>query len=288
MIDNLTDVLADPVDGTALTLDAPGGPLRSAAGRTFDIAGTGYAVLTPAGLDESLGDSEDMVTARETFLSRGHFAPFVEAVTASVVQALDDADVPDDQQVTILDAGAGTGFYLSHTLDQVEQARGVGIDVSTDAANLLAQAHPRVGALVADLAGRLPVRDASVDVITSVFAPVNFPEFARALPVGGRLIVLTPAPGHLDELRAPLGIDLVDAAQAEEIRQAAGRFFAEVGQPRDIVFPMTLDQESIANQVAMSPSARAINPDELHERLDRLADQMTITAHGLLLTLRRR
>ncbi len=288
MIDNLTDVLADPVDGAPLTLAAPGGPLRSAAGRTFDVAGDGYAVLTPAGLDESLGDSQDMVTARETFLSRGHFAPFVEAVTASVVQTLDDADVPDEQQVTILDAGAGTGFYLAHTLDQVEQARGVGVDVSTAAASLLAQAHPRLGALVADLVGRLPVGDATVDVVTSIFAPVNIPEFARVLPSGGRLIVLTPAPGHLDELREPLGIDLVDAAEPENIRRAAGEFFEEVGQPRDIIFPMTLDQESIANQVAMSPSVRDINPDELHERLEQLPEQMRITAHGLLLTLSRR
>ena len=204
------------------------------------------------------------------------------------VSALDDADVPDAQQVTILDAGAGTGFYLSHTLDQVEQARGVGVDVSTDAAALLAQAHPRLGALVADLSGRLPVRDASVDIITSVFAPVNLAEFARALPTGGRLIVLTPAPGHLDELRGPLGVDFVDAEETEKIRREAGDFFAEVGGPREVGFTMRLDQESIANQVAMSPSARAIDPDELHDRLDRLAGQMDVTARALLLVMERR
>ena len=288
MIENLTDVLADPVDGARLSLESPTGPLRSPAGRTFELAGTGYAVLTPAGLDETLGDSEDMVTARETFLSRGHFAPFVEAVSAQVAAALDDAHVPDEQQVTILDAGAGTGFYLAHTLDQIESARGLGVDVSTDAANLLAQAHPRLGAVVADLSGRLPVAEGSVDVITSVFAPSNAGEFARVLAPGGRLIVLTPMPGHLDELRGPLGIDMVDENRAQSVRESVAEFFAEVAAPEEITFTMTLDQESIANQVAMSPSARGLNPDELHERLDSLDDPMVITAHALLLSLRRR
>lgn len=288
MIENLTDVLADPVDGARLSLESHTGPLRSPAGRTFELAGTGYAVLTPAGLDETLGDSEDMVTARETFLSRGHFAPFVEAVSAQVAAALDDAHVPDEQQVTILDAGAGTGFYLAHTLDQIESARGLGVDVSTDAANLLAQAHPRLGAVVADLSGRLPVAEGSVDVITSVFAPSNAGEFARVLAPGGRLIVLTPMPGHLDELRGPLGIDMVDENQAQSVRESVAEFFAEVAAPEEITFTMTLDQESIANQVAMSPSARGLNPDELHERLDSLDDPMVITAHALLLSLRRR
>ena len=85
----------------------------------------------------------------------------------------------DDAQPVITEVGAGTGYYLSHVLDSVASTRGIGIDVSTHAAELLAVCHPRVGAVVADVWSRLPIRDASVDAITVVFAPRNATEFAR-------------------------------------------------------------------------------------------------------------
>src|SRR5699024_11274623 len=102
---------------------------------SFDVTKHGYVTLSSdAGLKHD-GDDADMLPARETSLSKGHFAPFVEAVTGAIQNAFDTAisqeDVPEP---TLLEVGAGTGYYLSHTLDSIDGARGVGLDISPHAA----------------------------------------------------------------------------------------------------------------------------------------------------------
>ncbi|MDK6455141.1 methyltransferase domain-containing protein, partial [Escherichia coli] len=81
----------------------------------------------------------------------------------------------------ILEVGAGTGYYLSHTLDSVVGARGVGLDISVPAAKYLAKAHPRIGSIVADVWQQLPIATGSIHAMTVVFAPRNPAEFARVL-----------------------------------------------------------------------------------------------------------
>jgi len=171
MIKDIIDVLADPIDGTALTGNHDFTQLISESGHAYDVAPAGYITLAGDNGLRYSGDDLSMITARETFLSHGHFAPFVEAVSTTIEDLFDDIGLPDDAQPVITEVGAGTGYYLSHVLDSVAGARGIGIDVSTHAAELLAVCHPRVGAVVADVWSRLPIRDASVDAIAVVFAP---------------------------------------------------------------------------------------------------------------------
>lgn len=285
MLTDISDVLADPVDGSPLSLDSCGSRLGSASGRQYDIAGSGYATLTIDEVHADRADDDSMVTARETFLSRGHYAPFVEAVTGAVQLALDDAGVDDDAHPVICEIGAGTGYYLSHTLDDVEGARGVGIDLSVPAAERLTACHPRVGAVVADARHRLPLRDSSVDVVTVVFAPSNPEEFARVLKPGGQVVVLTAEAGHLTELREPLGILDVPEGEAHQVVEQSSDWFEPVGEPELVEFTMRLDQESIATQTGMSPSARHIPSDLLAERAARLPEHMTLTARATVTRL---
>ncbi|HZK31494.1 MAG TPA: SAM-dependent methyltransferase, partial [Corynebacterium sp.] len=89
MLSHIIDVLADPVDGTALRGAEDFTRLVSESGHSYDVARQGYVTLAGgAGLNHA-GDSAPMVSARETFLSQGHFAPFVEAVSAAALDALD-------------------------------------------------------------------------------------------------------------------------------------------------------------------------------------------------------
>lgn len=258
----------------------------SDSGHSYDVARQGYVTLAAgAGLRYS-GDDAPMIDAREAFLSRGHFAPFVEAVSATVNTVLDEAGVPLDAQPTIVEVGAGTGYYLAHTLDAVENSRGVGLDVSVSAAKRLAHCHPRVGAVVADAWSRLPFLDNSVDVIVVAFAPRNATEFARILKPGGEVVVLTADCGHLHELREPLGIiDVEEGKVSRMIDQAAGHL-EPVAEGELLEFPMNLDQESIAAQIKMSPSARHIHPDVLKERIAALPETMDVTARAVLTRLR--
>ena len=286
MLSHIVDILADPNDGTALSGADDFSRLVSESGHSFDVAKQGYVTLAAGAGLKHKGDDMDMVNARETYLAMGHFAPFVEAVTGAVQDALDSASLAESTPASLLEVGAGTGYYLAHTLDSIAEARGVGLDVSPHAAKHLAKCHPRVGAVVADVWERLPIRDESVDAISVVFAPRNPAEFQRVLAPGGQVIVLTPGAGHLDELREPLGILGVEEGKVERMYEQAEGFLEQAADPVDISFPIELDKASVAAQVGMSPSARHISAGELAERMAALPPTLTVTARARLDRLR--
>ena len=286
MLSHIVDILADPNDGTALSGADDFSRLVSESGHSFDVAKQGYVTLAAGAGLKHKGDDMDMVNARETYLAMGNFAPFVEAVTGAVQDALDSASLAESKPASLLEVGAGTGYYLAHTLDSIAEARGVGLDISPHAAKHLAKCHPRVGAVVADVWERLPIRDESVDAISVVFAPRNPAEFQRVLAPGGQVIVLTPGAGHLDELREPLGILGVEEGKVERMYEQAEGFLEQVADPVDISFPIELDKASVAAQVGMSPSARHISAGELAERMAALPPTLTVTARARLDRLR--
>ena len=286
MLSHIVDILADPNDGTALSGADDFSRLVSESGHSFDVAKQGYVTLAAGAGLKHKGDDMDMVNARETYLAMGHFAPFVEAVTGAVQGALDSASLAESTPASLLEVGAGTGYYLAHTLDSIAEARGVGLDISPHAAKHLAKCHPRVGAVVADVWERLPIRDESVDAISVVFAPRNPAEFQRVLVPGGQVIVLTPDAGHLDELREPLGILGVEDGKVERMYEQAEGYLEQAADPVDISFPIELDKASVAAQVGMSPSARHISAGELAERMVALPPTLTVTARARLDRLR--
>lgn len=242
MLSHIIDVLADPIDGTPLQGADDFTRLVSESGHSYDVARQGYVTLAGgAGLRYS-GDDAEMIAERETFLTGGHFAPFVEATSDAVHDVLDAGDVADDAKPVICEIGAGTGYYLSHTLDSVAGSRGIGVDVSVHAAKHLAKCHPRVGAVVADAWARLPIQSDSVDAITVIFAPRNAAEFARILKPRGQVIVLTPETGHLAELRAPLGIIEVEEGKVDRMIEQAAGHLQQVGESELVEFEMMLDQ----------------------------------------------
>ncbi|WKD59507.1 methyltransferase domain-containing protein [Corynebacterium caspium] len=282
MLADVIEVLADPIDGTALHGEDNFRRLVSESGHSYDVARQGYVTLSAGGGLKFSGDNPEMLQSREAFLSRGHFAPFVEAVTEAVGVALDEAEVPDDAHPIIMEVGAGTGYYLSHTLDTVLNSRGVGIDISIPAAKRLATCHSQVGAVAADVWSRLPLKDDSVDVITVVFAPRNPAEFARVLKPGGQVIVLSADVGHLAELREPIGIIDVEPGKVERMISQAADYLVPAAPVEYIEFQMELDQSSIASQIGMSPSARHISPEVLAARVAKLPPSMTVTARAAI------
>lgn len=292
MLSHIVDILADPADGSALEGADNFSRLVSETGHSYDVAKQGYVTLAAGAGLKHHGDDAAMVTARETYLAMGHFAPFVEAVTGAVQDSLETQDAAqqaglnEDTAPSLLEVGAGTGYYLAHTLDSIEGARGVGLDISTHAAKHLAKSHERVGAVVADVWERLPLKDDSIHAISVVFAPRNPAEFQRVLAPGGEVIVLTPQSGHLDELREPLGILGVEEGKVERLYAQAEGFLKQAADPVDISFPIVLDKASIAAQVGMSPSARHISPEELAESMASLPQTLTVTAHARLDRLR--
>ena len=285
MLNDIVDVLADPADLTPLRGADGFTRLVSESGHSYDVAKQGYVTLAAGKGIGHEGDSLEMVNSRETFLSNGHFAPFVEAVSDAVADVVERA--AGDADPVVMEAGAGTGYYLAHTLDLIEGARGVGLDVSVPAAKHLAKSHSRVGAVVADVWEQLPIRTGSVHALAVVFAPRNPAEFARVLVDGGEAVMLVADQGHLDELREPLGILGVEDGKIERlVAQSAGHLLP-AADPELIEFPMQLGRDAIAAQVGMSPSARHLDPEVLQARLAELPEQMEVTARAQLVRMRK-
>lgn len=286
MLSNIVDVLADPVDLSPLRGEDGFSRLVSESGHSYDVARQGYVSLVGGkGLNHD-GDSLEMVRSREAFLAQGYFAPFVEAVTDTVGDVIERSAAQADEPV-VLEVGAGTGYYLAHTLDSIDGARGVGLDISVPAAKHLAKSHPRTGAVVADVWERIPLRDASVHAITVVFAPRNPGEFRRVLVDGGEAVILTADRGHLDELREPLGILGVEEGKLERMLEQAKGHLEPVSDAELIEFPMQLEREAIAAQVGMSPSARHLDPATLAERVAALPERLEVTARAQLIRMRK-
>ena len=285
MLNDIVDVLADPADLTPLRGADGFTRLVSESGHSYDVAKQGYVTLAAGKGIGHEGDSLEMVNSRETFLSNGHFAPFVEAVSDAVDDVVERA--AGDADPIVVEAGAGTGYYLAHTLDLIEGARGVGLDVSVPAAKHLAKSHPRVGAVVADVWEQLPIRTGSVHALAVVFAPRNPAEFARVLVDGGEAVMLVADQGHLDELREPLGILGVEDGKIERLVAQSAGHLAPAADPELIEFPVQLGRDAIAVQVGMSPSARHLDPEVLQARVAELPEQMEVTARAQLVRMRK-
>ena len=247
------------------------GALRCNLGHAFDIARQGYVNLLGAASPGS-ADTAAMVQARAEFLAAGHYRPLAEAVAAAVGEG------------PMVEVGAGTAYYLAATLDERAGAVGVALDVSVAASRRAARAHPRVGAVVADAWGRLPLADGCAGTVLVVFAPRGGAEIARVLGPGGRLVVLTPTREHLRELVEPLGLLAVDEHKDERLRASLGPWFA-VTTTQTLQLGLRLDAGDLVRLAAMGPSAFHTAPDELRRRVAGLAQPAEVTAAVTVTTL---
>ena len=238
---------------------AGAGSLRCARGHSFDVARQGYATLI-AGHRPHEGDSAAMVADRAAFLTAGHYA--------FVADALADA-APDDGLV--LDAGAGTGYYLARVLDRRPGLAGLGLDVSKPALRRAARAHPRAAAALADLWRPLPLADGCAAAVLDVFAPRNAGEFRRVLRPGGALLVVTPAADHLVELIAAHDLLRVDPDKAARVEDSLGERFRRESV-RTLRRRLTLSAAEVRTLIGMTPSARHVAPDRV------AAADVTVTA----------
>ncbi|MDG4767964.1 methyltransferase domain-containing protein [Solwaraspora sp. WMMD406] len=258
--------------------------LRCPTGHHFDVARQGHVDLLPGAVTHG-GDTTEMVSARDRFLAAGNFA----AVRDSVVRAASahlhviarpagqpPAGQPPAGQPLVVDAGAGTGAYLSAVLDARTDGHGLALDISKAAVRRAARAHPRSGAVRCDTWRSLPIVNGCADLVLNVFAPRNGAEFARILRPGGALIVVTPEPDHLGELVDALRLLRVDPEKEARVAAALGRYFRP-SQSATIHDRLELDRAGAEAVVAMGPSARHADPGGLAERIAGLPEPIGVT-----------
>ncbi|MFC3979771.1 putative RNA methyltransferase [Streptosporangium jomthongense] len=275
MLADVVHLLVCPVCGGDLALDERA--VRCDTGHTFDVARQGYVSLLTGSRAPGTADSADMVAARDAFLGAGHFAPLAEAVAGA---CRTDAGV-------VVDAGAGTGHYLAGALDRLPGAVGVALDVSKHALRRAARAHPRLGAVVADVWRPLPLRSGSAEVLLNVFAPRNGPEFARVLAPDGTLVVVTPTSRHLEPLVERLGLLSVDQDKERRVADSLGDRFVEAGRSLH-EFGMTLGRDAVEAVVGMGPSAWHTDSHAMRARIADLPESSEVTASFYMSIFHRR
>jgi 23S rRNA (guanine745-N1)-methyltransferase len=265
---DLVDRLRCPVCGAGLA--SADRVLRCPTGHCFDIAKQGYVNLLPGDARAGTADTPEMVRSRVAFLGAGHFSSLASLLAGEVVDGLPEGSC-------VLDAGAGTGYYLGAVLERAPGSVGLALDISKFALRRAVREHPRIGAAVWDLWRPLPVPTGSINVIMNVFAPRNGSEFHRVLRPDGALFVVTPTSRHLGELVGPLGLLSVDERKSERMAETLGeRFLQERYDEHE--FTLRLSHSEVETLVGMGPSAGHIPGEELSERLTALPDPMQITA----------
>jgi 23S rRNA (guanine745-N1)-methyltransferase len=186
----------------------------------------------------------------------------------------------------VLDAGTGTGHYLRALLDRNAADAGaeggrplaaIGLDISKFALRRAAKLNPEAVNLVSDVWQPLPVADGVVDVVTVIFAPRNAAEFARVLRPGGRLVVVTPRPGHLAEVAGQTGMLGIEPAKDERLAASlAGHFSMLSGEDLDL--NLALDPDDVARLALMGPAGHHLDRGGLASLVAALPPVTTVTA----------
>jgi 23S rRNA (guanine745-N1)-methyltransferase len=265
-----------PVCGGGLI--AAGQALRCDKGHSFDIARQGYVNLLAGRKPAGTADTAAMIAARTDFLDSGFYQPVVDAVADEAGTAVAASALRDGM---VVDVGAGTGHYLAHTLERLPSASGLAVDVSVPGLRRAARAHPRAAAVGADVWRGLPIRTGTVAAVLDVFAPRNAEEFHRILRPEGVLVVVTPLPGHLNELVHSFGMITVDARKEERVEQALTTRFRRIAA-HELTFPMRLGPADVDRLIRMGPSAHHVAHDALDVQLRGLADETVVTASVLV------
>ncbi|MGQ0618834.1 MAG: putative RNA methyltransferase [Panacagrimonas sp.] len=230
-----------------------------ARGHSFDVAREGYVNLLLAQHRNSRepGDKPDMVRARREFLHAGHYAPLREAV----LDLLGPLGLG-----TLVDIGCGEGYYTSAFPSIAAEV--IGLDISRAAVQLAAK---RFSGSITWLVGSgavLPVADASVDLVSSLFCPLHVREMQRVLKPGAHVLLVTPAADHLWSLREGLFKE-VRAHEPDKFLAGFETDFELCGRQR-LRVPLSLTQSGLKQLLLMTPYGWKARPErraalELHE-----------------------
>jgi len=249
--------------------------LRCTRGHCYDLAKQNYVnlLMRNQSSDKRHGDDKLMVSARREFLDAGWYAPLRDAVCAIAVNYC-------GERADVLDVGCGEGYYTAAVRNALEQSGKqcsvVGIDIARPALLTAAKRDSKLTLAVAGV-NRLPVGDASCDLLLNIFAPNDDLEFHRVLRPGGVLLKVVPLERHLFGLKA---------AVYEKPYLNPAPDYAPVGftaqERKDICADITVKpQRQIENLFMMTPYYYKTGAED-QTKLKRLDSLSTEIAFGIL------
>ena len=169
---------------------------------SYDISKEGYTHLLPPNQKHSAapGDDKGMAAARRDFLSKGYYAPLLNALCDQILPRTGNTPV-------LLDTGCGEGYYTAGIYQSLLAAgkmpRMAGTDISKFILRHAAKRDKGIEFAVAS-SYHLPVPDESIDILLNCFSPLALEEFLRVLKPGGTFLYVVPAAEHLWEMKQVL------------------------------------------------------------------------------------
>lgn len=250
--------------------------LSCPANHHFDRARQGYFNLLPVQFKKNLapGDNATMVDARRRFLDAGHYA-FLAAHLATMAQQA--------QPQQWIDIGCGEGYYTAAVAAALPHARGYALDISREAVKRGVRRAPSLTWMVASMA-RVPLADASLDLIVSIFSPLDWTEAARLLKPGGHVLRLGPGHQHLLELRQKLYDEVRDYQDDKHLQQLPDTLVPLTSEKRQRRMVLS-EAGSRTDLLAMTP--HGWRATEARRELI-VAEPLTVTVEGRFDLLQRR
>ncbi|MFN0243613.1 MAG: methyltransferase domain-containing protein [Planctomycetota bacterium] len=249
-----------------------------ARGHSFDVAKSGYVnLLQPQDRrSKSPGDSKDVVAARRRFLDAGHGAFLLDALAEEL------AARGVSGGARIVDLGCGEGFFLGGLRARVD-LDALGIDISTPAIDAAARRHRDVTWIVANADRRLPLADASIDVVLSVNGRRNAGEVARVLAPNGVALFAIPAVDDQAELRERV------LGRADTIERVAP-LTAEMEPHFDVVHTRTVRAKVALERAALDDLLATTYRGARHKERGRMGElgALDVTWSADLVRFRRR
>ena len=256
--------------GGALTLSAAVATCANA--HSFDRARSGYLNLLLAKSSAEPGDSAPMLQSRRVFLQGGFYDGMSAAVNERVGHLA--GGTPGSQ---IADIGCGEGFFTARLKRSQPSAVVYGVDISRPGVRMATSWDREIHWIVASL-HRSPFLPHSLDVVVSMFAPIDAADARRVVRDDGALVTATPGPDHLDALRSLLYKD-VQPHPATPALMAGDVLFGAPASTRVRYSAVVDTSAQIMNLLAMTPYYWNISRDTRArvEALSRL--ELTVDAY---------
>lgn len=210
--------------------------LKCSNRHSFDLAKFGYVNLAPQ-IKQSANYDKENFQNRQQILEAGFYQAILEGIS--------DILATKPSAKTILDIGCGEGFYSRKLQESHSDKTFYAFDISKDSVQIAAKSETNwsVNWFVGDLA-RLPIKDASMDILLDIFSPANYGEFRRVLSQNGILIKVIPTENHLKEVRQIVQNQLTNKDYSnQDIKEHFQEHFSiQSSQIASLTKPITAEQ----------------------------------------------
>ena len=222
---------------------------------SYDLAKFGYVNLAPQ-VKQSKDYDKTSFQNRQLILEAG----FYQQISDSLLQILKE----EPTLKTVLDVGCGEGYYTRKIQEHFSDKMLYAFDISKDSVQLAAKSDSSLAVnwFVGDLA-KLPLQDASMNIILDIFSPANYQEFRRVMSDNALLIKVIPTERHLQEIRQKAAAQLSkrDYSNQEVIQHFQEHF--DIISEVNIESSHSLTSESRAALLAMTPLLFHIEQDQI-------------------------